>query len=321
MSDRAILLTCIASAVAAYGVVAIGLPAWTAALLAAAAAAEFGLRSRRDVREAKERVEHELQRTLRWREEQLANTAHELRTPLTAVATALELLREGVASTEDERAQFLDQATTASRHMAFLIHDVVDLAAIEGNRIRLQMRECRVRDLLLDVKKVMELSAQTHGVTLAVDDVDERVAVYADRGRFLQIAFNLVSNALKHSGSGATVRIAVAIGRSQAHFEVHDSGPGIDQDRRSSLFTRFGSASGDSDAPGTGLGLYVSSMLTARMGGAIGFHPGAERGSVFWFSLPLSERQRPTAAPLPATTANETQVPSESVACARDGSA
>ena len=115
MSDRAILLTCIASAVAAYGVVAIGLPAWTAALLAAAAAAEFGLRSRRHVREAKERVEHELQRTLRWREEQLANTAHELRTPLTAVATALELLREGVASTEDERAQFLDQATTASR--------------------------------------------------------------------------------------------------------------------------------------------------------------------------------------------------------------
>ena len=142
MSDRAILLTCIASAIAAYGTVAIGLPAWTAALLAAAAAAEFALRSRRNVRAATERVEHELQRTLRWREEQLANTAHELRTPLTAVATALELLREGVASTEDERAQFLDQATAASRHMAFLIHDVVDLAAIEGNRIRLQMREC-----------------------------------------------------------------------------------------------------------------------------------------------------------------------------------
>ena len=180
MSDRAILLTCIASAIAAYGTVAIDLPAWTAALLAAAAAAEFALRSRRNVRAATERVEHELQRTLRWREEQLANTAHELRTPLTAVATALELLREGVASTEDERAQFLDQATAASRHMAFLIHDVVDLAAIEGNRIRLQMRECRIRDLLLDVKKVMELPAQTHGVTLAIDDVDDRIAVYAD---------------------------------------------------------------------------------------------------------------------------------------------
>jgi signal transduction histidine kinase len=117
------------------------------------------------------------------------------------------------------------------------------------------------------------------------------------------------------------VRIAIAIGKSQAHFEVHDSGPGIDQDRRSSLFTRFGSASGDSDAPGTGLGLYVSSMLTARMGGAIGFHPGTERGSVFWFSLPLSERQRATAAPLPATTPSDAQVPSESVACASDGSA
>ena len=62
-------------------------------------------------------------------------------------------------------------------------------------------------------------------------------------------------------------------------------------------------------------------MLTARMGGAIGFHPGAERGSVFWFSLPLSERQRTATAPPPATTANDAKVQSESVACSGDGSA
>ncbi len=293
MSDRALVLSCSAVALSAFALVGIGAPAWLAGAVAAGAAAEFGLRARRAVRAAVLRKESDLKRSLRWREEQLAHTAHELRTPLTAIATALELVRDGIASTPEEQATFLDQAQAASRHMAFLVNDVVDLAAIEGGRIRLQMREHRVSDLLADVKKIMELPAQTRGVSLAIEGAEEPLSVYADKGRFLQVAFNLVANAVKFSGPGATVRIALAAGRSQIRFEVHDTGPGIDEGHRASLFTRFSepSASGETSTPGSGLGLYVSSMLVAHMGGAIGFHPAPERGSVFWFSLPRAERR------------------------------
>ncbi len=332
MSDRAIVFACVAAAASAFTLVGIGAPAWLVAAVAAGGAAEFGLRARRTLRATELRTAAELKRSLRWREEQLANTAHELRTPLTAIATALELVRDGIATTPEDQATFLDQAQAASRHMAFLVNDVVDLAAIEGGRIRLQMREHRVPDLLADVKKIMELPAQTRGVSLALEASEDALCVYADRGRFLQIAFNLVANAVKFSGPGATVRIALTPTRSQVRFEVHDTGPGIDEGRRASLFTRFSepSASGETADPGSGLGLYVSSMLVAHMGGAIGFHPAPERGSVFWFSLPRAERRgsSPIAAkpeqakPLLAddvTTEAPMDTPSdapESVACA-----
>lgn len=310
MSDRAICLACVAAAASAFTLVILDAPAWLVAAFAAGGAAEFGMRARRVLRATELHTKAELKRSLRWREEQLANTAHELRTPLTAIATALELVRDGIASTPEDQATFLDQAQAASRHMAFLVNDVVDLAAIEGGRIRLQMREHRVPDLLADVKKIMELPAQTQSVSLAIDDAAEQLSVYADKGRFLQIAFNLVANAVKFSGPGATVRIALAPTRSQVRFEVHDSGPGIDEGRRASLFTRFSepSASAEAATPGSGLGLYVSSMLVAHMGGAIGFHPAPRRGSVFWFSLPRAERRSSNPTTAKAGQASRLQV-------------
>ena len=290
MSNRAIVSSCAIAAFAAGGVVASGMPAWAAAALGAILAAEGALRVRRAIRDAAQQTERRLQGSIRWREEQLANTAHELRTPLSAVATALEMLREGVASTPSEQAMFVEQASAASRHMAFLIHDVVDLAAIESGRLRLQMREHRVEDLLADVAKVMALPAQSRDVALDIATAPAGLAVAADRGRFLQVAFNLVANALKFSSAGSKVRVVVECGRSSVRFEVHDEGSGVDELRRGDLFTRF--STNATTGEGSGLGLYVSSMLVACMGGEIGHHPGKERGSVFWFSLPLAERMQ-----------------------------
>lgn len=290
MSNRAIAMLCVFAALMAGGVVASGLPAWSVAAIVGFLAAEGALRVRRAIRDAVQETERKLQGSIRWREEQLAHTAHELRTPLSAIATALEMLREGVASTPAEQQLFVDQAAAASRHMAFLIHDIVDLAAIENGRLRLQMREHRVEDLLADVAKVMALPAQSRDVALDIATAPAGLAVAADRGRFLQVAFNLVANALKFSSAGSKVRVVVECGRSSVRFEVHDEGPGVDERNRGDLFTRF--STNATTGEGSGLGLYVSSMLVACMGGAIGHHPGKERGSVFWFSLPLAERRQ-----------------------------
>ncbi len=287
MSNRAMLLSCLIAALAVGVIVASGLPAWVAALLVLACTAEGALRIRRRFHDAAQGAESKLVNSIRWREEQLAHTAHDMRTPLSAIATALEMLREGVASTPTEQSMFLDQASAASRHMAFLIDDVVDLAAIESNRLRLQMREHRVEQLLTDVEKVMGLTAQSQDVALVIDAAPVDVAVVTDRGRFMRITFNLIANAVKFSGPGSKVRVAVECGRSTVRFEVHDLGPGVEESRRGSLFTRFSEAA--SAGEGSGLGLYVCSMLVACMGGAIGHHPGRERGSVFWFSLPRAE--------------------------------
>lgn len=239
--------------------------------------------------EADDKIAARAQR-LAAREEQVAQTAHELRTPLTALTTAIELLREGYAVSPEDQATFLDQASVAARHMAFLINDVVDLAALESGHVSLHIRNQRVQEMLFDVAQVMQLTAQGRGIELRIDEPREDLQVLADRGRFLQIVFNLVSNALKFSGSGSTVRLATEIQADVVRFEVHDAGPGVEVEQRSRLFTRYGRAHERSlgSVPGTGLGLHVSKLLVERMGGAIGYRPGEPGGSVFWFTLPQS---------------------------------
>lgn len=269
-------------------ITATGASTWLLAIAVAAIAFAAQHTAQRRIELATSRLEAEQIRSLRMREEQLANTAHELRTPLTAVTTAIELLRDGYATTPEDWGTFLDQASVAARHMAFLINDVVDLAALECGRISLHVREQRVQELVFDVAQVMQLTAQQRNVELRIDEPPESLVVGADRGRFLQIVFNLVANAIKFSDAGALVRLITSVEDDRVTFEVHDSGPGVEAEQRERLFTRFGRAH-DRSRPsigGTGLGLHVCKLLVEHMGGSIGFRPGAERGSVFWFTLP-----------------------------------
>ncbi|MBK8101020.1 MAG: HAMP domain-containing histidine kinase [Planctomycetes bacterium] len=226
--------------------------------------------------------------TLRRRkDDRLADTAHELRTPLTAVLTALEMLRENYAQTPEDRDAFLDQATVAARHMAFLINDVLDLAAIEAGRISLHVRGHAVADLLTDAQQVLGLTAGSRGLALKIGPAAPELTVWADRNRALQIVFNLVGNAVKFARS--SVAIQAARNGERVRIAIADDGPGVPESRRDSLFTRFGRAHDDDQTPvtGTGLGLHLCRLLVEQMRGAIGHTPGGNGGAEFWFELPI----------------------------------
>jgi signal transduction histidine kinase len=285
----------LAPAIAAATVLSMAAAGAPDALIAAAVAGVVAmaqhLRARAHGRRAGARVDRLVQAAVRTREEVLANTAHELRTPLTALATALELLRDGGPMSHDDAAMFLDQASVASRHLAFLVNDIVDLAALESGRLTLDVRERSAHELLFEAAQVMSLTAQARGVGLHIAAPADDLAVLVDSGRFLQIAFNLLANAIKFSAPDGRVELlTVAAGRT-VRFEVHDSGPGIAPAERGRLFQRFGRlpAHGRPAIAGTGLGLHVCKLLVEAMQGTIGYRPGEPRGSVFWFDLPRAE--------------------------------
>jgi signal transduction histidine kinase len=303
MSKVSTNLLAAGAALVALVLAAYGAPAWLlAAVGGAAVLATARLASRRTAGD-RHREEQRLQ-ALRHREEQLAYTAHELRTPLTAVTTAIELLRDGYTSSPEDTQMFLEQASIASRHMAFLINDVVDLAALECGRISLHVRDHRVSELIFDVAQVMRLTAQQRNVELRIDETPDDLFVSTDSGRFLQIVFNLVANAIKFSEPGKLVQLVTRPRHGEITFEVHDQGPGVPPESRSRLFTRFGRAHGQTIF-GTGLGLHVCKLLVERLGGKVGFKPGAAGGSVFWFTMPRAEaavRPAPGSEVAPAQT-------------------
>lgn len=231
----------------------------------------------------------ELRRRLQQQRDQLADTVHELRTPLSALRAAVEMLREGYATTPAEQAEFLDQAACAAQHLAFLTNDVLDLSALEAGQLSLHPRLLRVRDLCIDAHRVIAPLALNKGIRLAVDEPDDALVVMGDRNRILQVAFNLLSNAVKYSHPDSPVALRVVGGADRVMFEVHDQGIGVPPERRQRLFTRFGRghAAGGPEVESTGLGLHLCHLLIEQMGGSIGYRPGpAELGSVFWFALP-----------------------------------
>jgi signal transduction histidine kinase len=229
-----------------------------------------------------------LRSTLQDKEDQLANTAHDLRTPLTALSSAVELIREGYATTPEDRDVFLNQAATAARHMAFLINDVIDLAAADHDRLQFNLQPLHTNDLLVDALQILELTSQARGVQLVVEPAPTDAAVLVDHGRFLQIAFNLASNAIKYSRPGDRVWVRARTIDTKIRVEIQDEGPGIPADMQHVLFQRFGRAHARTrpDVPGTGIGLFMCRLLVERMGGRIGYDRASPRGSIFWFELP-----------------------------------
>lgn len=225
----------------------------------------------------------------RLQEEQVANTVHELRTPLTTILASLSILHEGVAETEAERTQFLENAITATRHMTFLCNDILDTAAFEAGKLRMDLGPCNVRDLLTEAESLMRPIAMSRDVELRVEAPDQHLTAIGDRGRVMQVIFNLVSNAVKYSPAGRQVILRAQAATTSLAFEVEDEGIGVPVAARGMLFTKFSRVhDNDSTVPGTGIGLYLCRILVEHMDGSIGFDERETgTGSVFWFTLPM----------------------------------
>lgn len=231
--------------------------------------------------------------TLAQRDRHLAETAHELRTPLTSVLSALELVREGHATTAAEITEFLEEADLAAQHLAHLVNDLLDDQALREGRLHLDRRHHAVASLLTDAQRLLAPTAARRGIGLQFPAATAGLGVDTDARRCQQVLLNLVVNAVKFSPPGTAVEVRVTATPERVRFAVVDQGAGVPEPARRVLFTAFGQAPSDRRAEGTGLGLFITRRLVAELGGRLGYEPGDGRGSVFWFELPRA------AAPLP----------------------
>ena len=225
----------------------------------------------------------------------LANVSHELRTPLTAILGFSEMLIRGDDGPLNPR-QHEDMATVLSsgRRLLDLIDDLIDISRIEGNRLELDTQPLDLGPLLSGVVDEMRALAGAKGIGLTFTQAAESMIVVADRVRLHEVFLNLVSNAVKFTQPGGTVRV-VACSEAPAdtyasrlvRIDVIDTGIGVPEEERERIFEKFHRIAGP-EYPGTGLGLSIARELVARHGGTLTLESTMGLGSRFSVLLPLA---------------------------------
>jgi PAS domain S-box-containing protein len=234
----------------------------------------------------------------RLKSEFLASMSHELRTPLNSVIGFAELMFDGhVGSVTDKQQEFLGDILAGGRHLLRLINEVLDLAKVEAGKMEFRPEPSDLEQLASAVVQSLRATALSKKLDVTLTVAPALDDIVLDPGRFKQILYNYLSNALKFTPDGGGVGVRLdAEGEDRFRLEVEDTGPGISNEDMPRLFTAFQQL--DTGAAkrhgGTGLGLALTKQLVEAQGGTVGVRAAVPRGSVFFAVLP---RRPPELAP------------------------
>lgn len=237
----------------------------------------------------------ELAKAVAAKDRFLAGMSHELRTPLNAIIGFTgTMLMKLPGPINDEQTKQLRMVQSSARHLLSLINDLLDLTRIESGRIELKVEPLPCRELIDEVLDSFKPQARSKGLALEFAPPADNLTVHSDRRAVQQILMTLLDNAIKFTNSGAVlVRLARAMVRERrcATISVADTGIGIGDEQRGTLFQAFSQLDGTAlrQFEGTGLGLHLSRKLAVLLHGEILFDSEYGKGSVFTLALPLEE--------------------------------
>jgi CheY-like chemotaxis protein len=245
----------------------------------------------------------EAERASRYKSEFLANMSHELRTPLNSSLILAKLLadnREGNLTPEQVR--FAETIQGAGNDLLVLINDILDLSKIEAGRVELDLTDVPVQRIREQLERTFEPVARQKGIEFRLE-IDARAPAHlrTDAQRLDQILKNLLSNAFKFTERGrVTFRLAPAPG-DRVTLSVTDTGIGIREEQRDTIFEAFRQADGTTNRKygGTGLGLSISRELARLLGGDVRVESELGKGSTFVVDLPVSRASDHADTPAP----------------------
>lgn len=228
----------------------------------------------------------------RFKDELVATVSHELRTPLTAIVGALGLLQGGMGGALDPRVEhLLDVAGKNADRLARIVNDLLDINRLEAGMFEFRFEPIDVTAMLRDSVQQNQIYAQSRGVSIDLEVPDRPITAEVDRGRMLQVMDNLLTNAAKFSPEGGRVRVRLRPAADSLRISIIDRGPGMSDEFRQRLFSRFVHDPRDAvDGHATnGLGLAICKGIVKRHGGRIHVNTRQGVGTIFHVDLPLGQ--------------------------------
>ena len=224
----------------------------------------------------------------------LASMSHEIRTPMNAILGFVDLLLQEKMT--DEQLNYVQVVHRSAENLLSLLNDILDFSRIEAGKMKIEVSECSLPNLLEDLDSMMRPLAKQKGLTFEILQCRELPEqIRTDPVRLRQCLLNLTNNAIKYTETG---HVYVNISRlekdnaSFVQFAVEDTGVGIPPDQQEAIFDAYAQAETTMSHPcsGTGLGLAITRNLARLLDCQLTVSSTPGTGSVFTLTLPLKTK-------------------------------
>ncbi len=228
-----------------------------------------------------------LARTDEIRRELIANVSHDLKTPLTMIKAYSEMIRDLSGDNKEKREKHLKVIIDETDRLTRLVNDMMDLSKIESGIITIEKEKIDFTELatsLIDRIKMSNMEME-HNIEYSIP---KDLYVFADKTKIEQVLYNLIINAIKHSGEGKKeINVKVTATQKRVKVEIIDNGVGISKEDLKHIWDRYYKASESftRNVQGSGLGLSIVKNILIKHSSDFGVESEVGKGSNFWFDL------------------------------------
>ncbi len=237
------------------------------------------------------RVNEKLQKLDEVKSNFISVIAHQLRTPLSGVKWTLSMLLNGdMGALNNDQKTFIMKSYESNSRMITLVNDMLVADGIQSGRVHYGFKHTNIIDLMDNVLFEMNPQALKKNISIKYKSKFENLPeAYIDPETMRALLQNLLENAIKYTMDGGKIEIDVKEEADYLTVSIADNGIGIPQDQQASVFARFFRARNavKQETDGSGLGLYISKTIVEKNGGVIWFESNEEKGTTFYFTVPL----------------------------------
>lgn len=231
----------------------------------------------------------------RQKDELLSMVSHQLATPVSSVKWYLEMLGDGDAGVlNEQQKEQIETMQGVIVGLVDLVQMILDVSRIQLDRMKVDLQELCINDLINEIMNVIEPKAEDKKVTLIKSLPDEKVIGNLDRRLMHMVIENLLSNAVKYTPTGGKVTFKVAKSGNRVTIEIKDTGCGIPKDEQGKIFQKLYRASNVRSIDGNGFGLYVAKGAVEAQEGSIHFESTEGQGTTFYVDMPLDNKIQET---------------------------
>ena len=223
----------------------------------------------------------------------LNNMSHDIRTPMNAIVGFTSLASMHIDDKEQVQ-DYLAKISVSSQHLLSLINDVLDMSRIESGKTSIEKVPMHLPSLIDELGMIVQPEAEAKHQAFVIDRQGiANESILADKLHLNQVLLNILSNAVKFTPAGGSIRMCVSekpsdqVGYTRFEFRVEDNGIGMSEEFQESLFDPFTRArtSTVSEIQGTGLGMAITKNLVEMMGGTVVVNSAEGKGSEFVIDL------------------------------------